>query len=197
MTTVIGFDTSLTITGVAQVVLGIGSAGQVEAVQWLWARPRTTIAEDGTVLTTRRRQRQMLREILALVPDTFDLAVIEGPAMGYGKHSGLADERAGLRWMLIDQLLPRGPVVLASPSTRSILATDNGNAKKPEVHAAARELFPAAEIPATGAGRYDVADAVVLAAAGAHRLGMPWPTPLTKKQAGSHGKVPWPTETAA
>ncbi|SDG23136.1 hypothetical protein SAMN04488590_0261 [Microbacterium sp. 77mftsu3.1] len=192
-----GFDTSLTITGVAQIDLGVGADGQIEPVQWLWARPRTTVVEDGTVLTTRRRQRQMLREILALVPETFDLAVVEGAAMSYGKHSGLADERAGLRWMLIDQLLPRGPVVLASPKTRTILATDNGNADKASVHAAALQLFPAAEIPATGAGRYDVADAAVLAAAGAHRLGMPWPVPMSKKQTLAHSKVPWPTETAA
>lgn len=186
-----GFDTSLSITGVAQIDLGIGAFDQLEPVRWTWGRPADRVEDDGTVAGMRRRMRAMLREVLALTPERFDLAVVEGPAMN-ARFAALADERAGLRWMLVDQLLARGPVVLVSPKTRAKLATDNGNAGKPAVHEGARRLFPAAQIPAKGAGRYDVADAVVLAAAGAHALGMPWPGFLSKTQISAHAKVAWP-----
>lgn len=191
-----GYDTSLSITGVAQIDLGVGAFDQVEAVGWTWGRPKVDALEDVSPLGMRRRQRAMLREVLALTPDRFDLAVVEGPSMNQ-KFAALADERAGLRWMLIDQLLARGPVVLLSPKTRALLATNNGNAGKADVHAAVLELFPRAQVPKTGAGRFDIADAAVLAAAGAHALGMPWPGVLTKKQISAHAKVAWPVTTAA
>jgi hypothetical protein len=200
MSVVMGYDTSLTITGVAQVDLGVGAFDQLEPLRWMWGRPANRVEDDGSVLARRRRIRAMLAETLALTPERFDLAVVEGPAMAHGKQrnaSGLADERAGFRWMLIDQLLARGPVVLVPPSVRASLATDNGSAGKPAVHEGARRLFPAAQIPKTGAGRFDVADAVVLAAAGAHALGMPWPGVLSTKQISAHAKVAWPVETAA
>lgn len=196
MSIVMGYDTSLSITGVAQVELGVGAFDQVEALGWTWGRPANRVDDAGTVLGMRRRIRMMLSEILALTPERFDLAVVEGPAMA-SKHAGLVDERSALRWFLIDQLLARGPVVVVSPKTRAKLATDNGNAGKPAVHEGARSLFPAAEIPKTGAGRFDVADAVILAAAGAHALGMPWPGVLSKTQISAHAKVAWPVETVA
>lgn len=188
MTVVIGIDSSLTVSGCARLNLGVGAEGQLEAISWETWRARTV--DDGdTVLGMRRRIRVMVREILALVPDFVDLTVIEGPSMN-AKHAALADERSGLRWMLIDQLLGRGPVAVVSPKTRALLATGNGNADKAAVLAAIREAVPAAHVP-----DHNVADGVALALAGAHALGMPWE--FTAKQVSAHGKVPWPAESVA
>jgi hypothetical protein len=183
---VVGFDTALTISGCARVDLGIGGSGQLEAIRWETWRARTPQPDMYTVLHTRRRIRIMLREILALVPDRFDLAVVEGPSMR-SKHTPLADERSGLRWMLVDQLLARGEVVLVPPTTRAILGAGSGNADKQAVLAAVRDMVPAANVPDA-----NVADAVALALAGAHSLGMPWPVDMTAKQVSAHAKVAWP-----
>lgn len=193
MTVVVGIDPSLTTTGCARVDLGVGESGQVEALRWETWRARAVAAETVTVESNRSRIRRMLRETLTLVPDFFDLAVIEGPAMG-AKYTPLADERSGFRWMLVDQLLARGPVAMVSPSTRQALAyagtIPRGTSKtkrKRIVTEAVRVAFPAAHVPDD-----NVADAVALTAAGAHQLGMPWA--LTGKQQQAHGKVPWPVE---
>lgn len=110
------------------------------------------------------------------------------------KHTPLADERAGLRWMLIDQLLPRGPVALVSPTAREVLAVGHGfprgtsqTARKKAVVAAVTAAAPGAHVP-----DHNVADAVALTLAGAHRLGMPWPAPMTAKQEKAHASVAWP-----
>lgn len=193
MSVVVGFDTSLTCSGVARVDIGVGAAGQLEAVRWETWRARAPQPETSTVESERRRIRVMLREVLALVPDFVDLSVVEGPAPG-GKFSGKADERAGLRWMLIDQLFARGPVVLVTPTIRAVLATGGGlrrrkdepaRAAKARVLEAVRASFPDAHVP-----NHDVADAVALAAAGAHALGMPVDYSAAQKSA--HAKVAWP-----
>lgn len=191
MSVVIGIDSSLTTSGCVRVDLGVGANGQLEALRWETWRGTAIKPDVETVATNRRRIRIMLREILALVPDFFDLAVVEGPAMA-AKYTPLADERAGLRWMLIDQLCARGEVALVSPMTRQALAYSGKiprgtkpDARKRIVTDAIRASFPAAHVP-----DHNVADAVALAAAGAHYLGLPWA--LTEKQAEAHAKVAWP-----
>ena len=196
MTVVVGIDPSLTVSGCARVDLGVGADGQLEAVHWETWRGRAEKPEVETPLTNRRRIRIMLREILALVPDGVDLAVVEGPAMG-AKYTPLADERSGLRWMLIDQLIARGPVVLVSPTSRQVLAHSDSiprgttpARRKALVLESVRELIPGAHVP-----DHNVADAVALAAAGAHRLGLPMP--YTAKQYKAHAVVAWPAESVA
>lgn len=193
MSVVVAVDPSLTVSGCARVDLGAGADGQLEAVRWETWRARASAAEVETVASNRRRIRVMLREILSLVPDFFDLAVVEGPAMG-AKFTPLADERAGLRWMLIDQLIPRGPVVVVAPSTRQSLACaekiprGTSQAKRKRIVAdAVRASFPDAHVP-----DHNVADAVAMAAAGAHALGMPMP--YTANQISAHAKVAWPVQ---
>lgn len=108
------------------------------------------------------------------------------------RHTPLADERAGLRWMLIDQLMARGPVVLVSPNSRQSLAygvpVRRGTKpaqRKALVLGAVQVMVPAARVP-----DHNVADAVALAAAGAHRLGLRMP--YSAKQERSHANVAWP-----
>ncbi|MEV8023702.1 hypothetical protein [Microbacterium sp. NPDC080220] len=190
---VLGFDTSLTVSGCARVDLGVGESGQVEALHWETWRARASRPTDDSVLGERRRIRQMLREILALVPERFDLAVIEGPAPG-GKFSGKADERSGLRWMLIDQLCARGEVVKIDPQTRAVLGSGRGvRRRKNETAAqakafvlnAVRLLVPDANVP-----DHNVGDAVALAHAGAVALGLR--AEYSAAQTEAHAKVAWP-----
>lgn len=185
MSTVVGIDPSLTVSGCARVDLGIGADGQLEAVRWETWRARAVQPAESTVESERRRVRQMLREILAFVPDFVDIAVIEGAAPN-AKNRGKAEERSWLRGFLIDQMLSRGAVVVVDPMRRALLATGAGNAKKGAVLDAVRVMVPAAHVP-----DHNVADAVALAMAGAHHLGMPWV--LTEKQEAAFAKVAWPS----
>lgn len=189
MSVVLGVDPSLTISGCALVRFG----GQADAwgPSWETWRGRSAPADAVTAETSRRRIRKMLTEILALVPPRVDLSVVEGPAMA-AKYTPLADERAGLRWMLIDQLLVRGPVVLVTPSTRQALTGvgkiprgTTPTARKRMVNEAVRAMLPGVHVP-----DHNVSDAVALAAAGAHRLGLLMP--YTDKQEKAHSNVLWP-----
>jgi hypothetical protein len=191
---VFGVDPSLTISGCATVRFGQGE----DAAEPLWEtwRGRGVPAEVVNAETSRRRIRLMLTEILALAPSRITLSVVEGPAMA-AKYTPLADERAGLRWLLIDQLLSRGPVVLVSPNSRQSLTgvgvIPRGTSKtkrKRLVTDAVRALVPAAHIPDDNVG-----DAVALAAAGAHRVGLLMP--YTAKQERTHSNVEWPVESGA
>lgn len=199
MSVVCGFDTSLTMSGCARADVGVGADGDLAIVRWETWRAKATQPAESTVLTERRRIRQLLREILTLVPDFVDLSVVEGPAPA-AKFSGKADERSGLRWMLIDQLLARGPVVLVDPQSRAVLAFGKGmprrkkgqssDAAKAPVLERVRADFPDAHIP-----DHNVADAVALAAAGARALGVA--LPYSAEQVSVHANVAWPVESAA
>lgn len=197
MTVVVGIDPSLTITGCARVDLGVGADGQTEAVRWETWRGRASRPDVETPMTNRRRIRTMLREVLSIMPPSFDLAVVEGPAMG-AKYTPLADERSGLRWMLIDQLAARGPVVIVSPTSRQVLAHSDpiprGTTparRKALVLESVRELVPDAHIP-----DHNVADSVALAAAGAVALGAVV-VDYTQKQRIAHSKIAWPGAVAS
>ncbi len=190
MTVVIGVDPSLTCTGVAMLAW---DAAEPRFAHWQTWRARSQalpkdFPEAEIVPATRRRLRIVLRESLALIPGRVDLTVIEGPSRK-SKQSGMSDERAALRWWLIDQLLARGPVVVLTPKTRALLGCDNGNAEKRVVREAVRAAYPDVHIPDD-----NVADAVALAAAGAHRLG--FPVEYSPKQTRAHARIAWPTELA-
>ncbi len=191
-----GIDPSLTCSGVAMVTWHPGT--DFPDPSWQTWRGRAPKPEIDTVETTRRRIRVMLRESLAFIPAHVDLIVIEGAS--YGSRTGMskAHERAGLWWMLTDQLLPRGPMVRVTPSQRAALATGRGGAgsrkvsareAKATVLARVRALVPAAHIP-----DHNVGDAVALAAAGAHALGLRMP--YTAEQEQAHGRVSWPVGSA-
>lgn len=138
---------------------------------------------DSSLASRRRRVRKVLAGILDVVPSRLTLSVIEAPS--YGSRHGAASEREWLRGMLVDQLLARGPVAEIAPTTRALLATGNGRADKRQVLEAVRASHPVASVSS-----HDVADAVTLAAAGAHRLG--YEAPYGAKQQAAHARVSWP-----
>ncbi|MBW9093145.1 hypothetical protein JNB62_05570 [Microbacterium jejuense] len=191
MTVVLGIDPSLTCTGVAMLTWHEGT--DFPGPNWsTWRARSQALPKDfpaaEVVPATRRRIRIVLRETLALVPARVDLAVIEGPSRG--SKGGMSDERAAVRWFLVDQLLARGPVVVLTPKQRALFGSDDGNADKAKVREAVRAQFPDVHVPDD-----NVADAVALAAAGAYRLG--FPVEYTAHQIKAHARVAWPQETAA
>ncbi|MBS1674454.1 MAG: hypothetical protein JSS74_10865 [Actinobacteria bacterium] len=195
MSAVLGVDPSLTVSGVALVEWHPGT--DFPDPSWSTWRGRAQKPETESVATSYRRMRIMLREILALVPPRLTLSVVEGPSMG-SRHAGLADERAGLRWLLVSQLIARGPVVLVSPTSRQALTgvgkISRGtpdSERKALVTAAVRSMLPDVNVP-----DHNVADSVALAAAGAVAAGADFIT-YAPKQLAAHSNVPWPSELAS
>lgn len=170
---VVGLDLSLTSTGVA-------------GTDWAYAyRPG------------RRRSHERLDWLVAAVAlsvkDGADLVVVEGAAYAQGGQAG-HHELAGL-WWLVTQYLWRHriPYAVVTPHGRTIYATgranpaqdwprkDRSRVAKGMVRAVAVERYG---IDCEGPGRYDQADATILAAMGLDWLGYPTvPVPDTHRRA--------------
>ncbi|MER7813849.1 hypothetical protein [Streptomyces sp. NPDC096153] len=111
------------------------------------------------------------------------LALIEGAAYSMAKQIG-HDEMSALRWMIRCDLHRRGiPFAVVNPDSRTIYATGKARWKHPEtgrkltaaevkgmVRTAVQERYG---VPCEGPGRYDQADAYVLAEMGQDWLGFP------------------------
>lgn len=181
---VIGIDPSLTCTGITAI--------DGESIRT--ARSRTSPPADTSPREVRRRIRTSLRRTLDQLPIPVVgqrmLFVIEGPAMA--SKFGQPHERAGLFWMLVDQLLARGEVVVVTPKGRAKYATGNGNAKKPDVVKAMRAAFPGVLIPDD-----NVADSLALALMGVRHLGRPLDGDLAKKHLEAMGAPSWPNPKEA
>lgn len=171
----VGIDPSLTCTGVA--------VADVDRDAWRTGRARTEAGAE-TLPLVRRRMRLALARTLELVPGKFDVCVIEKPSehSQYGKHN----ERVGLYWFLVDQLLPRGLVVPVGPTGRAKYATGDGWSKKPAVLEAVRLSMPHVMVP-----DHNVADAVALALMGARYLRRPLDV-VGVKQDEAFAAVAWP-----
>jgi crossover junction endodeoxyribonuclease RuvC len=175
---IVGLDLSLASTGVAVAdELGVLQVGQV----------RTKPTGDG--LIARRVRLRRIRTELRPWLVAADLVVIEG--LAYASRSPHATERAGLWWLVVDQLLAEHvPVAVVSPTARAKYATGKGNAGKDQVLAAVVRRYP--DVDVTG---NDQADALVLAAMGARSLGCPIEaggiTGLPKTHLDAMTKVAW------
>ncbi|WGD38500.1 hypothetical protein [Lysinibacter sp. HNR] len=150
---------------------------------------KTTRAQSAAmgkdIASVRRRLRIQARRILDAVPSKADLFVLEAPTPK--SQLGSHNDRVGLYWFLVDQLLVRGAVGAVLPPHRAMYATGNGAAKKPQVVAAMKERFPGVAIPDD-----NVADALVLASMGARWLGHPLDGVLSEKQKTAYDKASWP-----
>lgn len=153
---VIGLDVALGTTGVA-------GAGWTE-----------------TIRTGTRRDEARLDHILTACRDFYrhaDLVVIEGPSYGSALQRG-HDEMAAARWFIRRDLWKRGiPYAVVPPDSRTIYATgrarwkgENSRQVKGRVRDAVAQRYG---VECVGVGRYDEADAYVLAAMGLHWLGAP------------------------
>lgn len=183
MTTVIGIDQSLTRTGVA---VHVPRTGQLEVHSF------ETKRGNGSNYDLRGRIRYIVGSILRV--SNVD---VDGPVLSVIEHmylpqtdkqrAGAVLERAGLFWMITDQMLGRGPVVEVSPGTRAKYATDSGSSDKTAVLNANQWLFPT-----LGIRNDDEADALTLARMGARFLGSPIDGDPSKAQLEAMNAVRWP-----
>ncbi|MFF9478045.1 hypothetical protein [Streptomyces sp. NPDC014733] len=170
---VIGLDLSLTSTGIA-------------GTDWACAaRPGTRRGHE--------RMTWLLATIAGFMTQEPDLVVVEGPAYAQGRQAG-HHELGGLWWLATHDLWRRGiPYAVANPHHRTIYATGRAN---PAQHLPRAERARAAKgmvrnavisrygIDCEGPGRYDQADAAILAAMGLDWLGHPTaPVPETHRRA--------------
>lgn len=121
-----------------------------------------------------------------------DLVIVEGPAYGQGANAGY-HERAGLHWMLLDELDDHEiPVAIVPSTTLKKYATGVGGGPK-----AGKDMVLSACVRRFGwfTGGNDEADALWLAAMGADALGHPLVVmPDAHRQA--LAKVEWPGRAA-
>lgn len=122
------------------------------------------------------------RTIREQVPDETSIVVIEGPAMSLGYRPGV-EEMTYLRGLIRHDLWRRRiPFAICPPQHRIIYACGVANPAKN--HPANRRkiitkgmvrdaVIERYGVPCEGRGRYDQADAVILAAMGLHWLGYP------------------------
>ncbi|MFB6604202.1 hypothetical protein ACFCXR_15220 [Streptomyces noursei] len=179
---VIGLDLSLTSTGVA----GLG-----------WAK-----AHRPGRRRTHERLDWLCTQIRGDVQEAA-LVVVEGAAYAQGAQAG-HHELAGLWWLVTQDLWRhRIPYAVANPHHRTIYATGRANpaqdrppkersrAAKGMVRSVAADRYG---VECEGPGRYDQADATVLAAMGLDWLGYPTvPVPDTHRRALE--AVRWPEVT--
>lgn len=183
---VVGLDLSLTSTGVAVI-----TDGEVTL-----QRIRSTGRKDAS-LDDRHMRLHNLRLDICLVAGMADLVVVEGPSYGQHRQGGQHD-RAGLWWLVVDWLRngqdePGGgwdrPLAEVPPATRAKYATGKGNAAKDHVLASVVRRYPTVTVDGN-----DTADALVLAAMGARRLGAPIETSLPQANLAAMDAVAWPQE---
>jgi Holliday junction resolvasome RuvABC endonuclease subunit len=182
---VIGLDLSLTCTGIASITLPTDNDG----------RPTVDLLDKLKYRHTGRSHMRLswLRCEIADRTDGAALVVVEGPAYGRGAQAG-HHELAGLWWIITHHLWRRQiPYAVCPPKVRAMYATGNGNAEKGEVRSGVAQHFG---VECEGTGRYDKADALSMAALGAHWLGYPLadlPDRHTRALAG----VAWPDTVPA
>jgi Holliday junction resolvasome RuvABC endonuclease subunit len=173
---VVGVDLSLTSTGIA-------TAGGVRTI--------ASSGRDGASLRVRHARladvttRVVLAVSDAAAPRTA-LVVIEGPA--YAAKGGKTHERAGLWWMVVDELLSAGHLVAeVPPPTLKKYALGKGVGDKGAMVDAAARRMPQVETR----GQNDAVDALWLRAMGMHRYGQPLCS-VPKAHAAALDAVAWP-----
>lgn len=179
---VCGLDLSLTNAGIAVLTDGrptlltsVGHGGK-DGASWE-QRSRRIVSQSRAVM-------QVLANFMAPDRIGIDLAVIEGPS--YASEFGDQFDRAALWWGVYSALsAKRVPIAVVAPGTLKKWATGKGNAKKPDVLAAAKEWCRPRN--------HDEADAAWLALLGAARLGDPIaPVELTSWRIAGFEAVKWP-----
>lgn len=152
---IVGLDLSLTSTGLAVIIDGTAHV----------LRQSTAPAGDDV-----GRRHERLVHIAGNVREWCtgaDLVVLEGPS--YGSATGHQHDRSGLWWLVVHRILNAElPLAVVPPTSRARYATGKGNSGKDAVLVSVVRRYP--EVNVTG---NDQADALILAAMGARRLGHP------------------------
>ncbi|WP_166345008.1 hypothetical protein [Phytoactinopolyspora limicola] len=188
----VGLDLSLVSTGVGFVYNSQAETTRFRTKSPTTPRhPRTGKPTPPTLTQRHRRLDDLVAQLTLTVSNVgADLVVVEGPSFGQGRQAGEHD-RTGLWWLVISQLLHWDhPVAEVPPATVKKYATGKGNTSKDEVLAAVIRRYPNVEVRGN-----DEADALVLAAMGARRLGEPIDE-LPKVNLTAMDAVVWPEPAA-
>lgn len=198
MSIVVGIDPSLTSTGIA--ILQDGNPIATKTIGHK-TRDGTSYAHRSDRIVSQCRavidtlqcnicSRNSTTNVALRDRSRIDLAIIEGPA--YGANLPSNHDRAGLWWGLYSKLRAlRIPTAVVAPQTRAKWATGAGNADKKLVLANVRQWWPDMHIP-----NHDIADALVLAAIGAHHLGDQLPFEIKTRHTLGLDAVAWPQVVA-
>lgn len=167
---IIGVDPSLTCTGVA----GIGRPGAGADV-WSWSLLTKSQGRRPTYEERAARIREasgLFVEVLDAFTDRYAagplLLVIESRDFQSPGKAGAATDRAGLSWQFVINACSWGARVAAvAPDTLKVYATGDGHADKRAVQTAIERRYN------LSLRNDNEADAVTLAAMGAHAMGAP------------------------
>lgn len=189
MATVIGLDLSLTRTGIA-VLAGMAAAPPAILVDVGFASRDSKSYRDRN-----RRVRAQCRAVCeAINPATVGdvaLAVLEGP-LPHPPKQAYEWDRAGLWHGVFGQLDAwKIPIAVVNPATLKRWATGKGNADKPAMLAAARQVWP------VDVANDDQADALHLAGMGWQKLGLRLPWEPHRWQHEGLLAVDWPADVEA
>jgi len=173
---VVGIDLSLTSTGICLV--------DGSAQTW---RIQSKGAKADTVAVRVQRLIDITNRVMDCIPQDVSLVVLEAPSLGQSRQAG-EHLRAGLWWHLATSLHLQGhPVAEAPPATLKLYATGKGNSPKDHVLASVIKRYPDVDVDGN-----DIADATVLAAMGARRLGFPIEESLPQANQAALAKINWP-----
>lgn len=186
---VVGIDPSLTSTGLVAV-----AGGSVLGLKRVRVKPMGSERSDS-----HKRMRAIVAEVGEFIASSTAAAAairakvsvgIEGPA--FMSRHGSPHERAGLWWLIFDDLHDRGLTpFIVPPNSLKKYATGRGNASKDEVLAAVVRRYSDADVTGN-----DVADALTIAAMGARHLGDPVEANMPKENQKGLGGVSWVTVDA-
>lgn len=194
MSIVVGLDLSLTNAGIAVLTDGrptlltsVGHGGK-NGASWE-QRSRRIVSQSRAVIGALMTYSGPNGGGRDGINDDIDLAVIEGPS--YASEFGDQFDRAALWWGVYSALAAkRVPIAVVAPGTLKKWATGKGNAKKPDVLAAAKEWCRPRN--------HDEADAAWLALLGAAKLGdVILPVELTAWRIAGFEAVKWPEVVTA
>jgi Holliday junction resolvasome RuvABC endonuclease subunit len=170
LTAAVGLDLSLTSSGLARITWGPGTV-----VTETWHRGVGGL----TTITDPAERCRVLHGLKTDIVDWVapcDLVVVEKLVPNPASRS--TNERAALWYLVVSALVSRGVrVAELHPSTLKVYATGRGDAKKPDMRAAARAAWPEVVTSCS-----DEDDALWLAGVGVHLLDGPLPYPVTEQR---------------
>lgn len=182
MIRVFGIDHSLSTTGLARFDEG-------DEVPKL-ARVKLGIPTPATFEEELERIRAVAAEVVSVLlhriqEDDDVLFVFEGNAPN-ATHSGKADERAALKYLIALNIRRHGRIIAVPPNTLKSYWSHNGSASKPLMLGWAERRYPELHIV-----DHNIADALALASMGARHRGIITPRPPLADET-TLTRVRWP-----
>lgn len=181
---VIGIDSALSRTGIGIVEYdGQRCRAETHVIA-------TGPTPGGHLISGRRtRIKTVIRRAESILPDTAELALIEGPAID--ADFGNSWDRARVWWGILDILFDRSiPAAEVAPTTLKHWATKSGRASKQLVVASMHLMWPGVDCT-TNDQRHHECESLAMATMCAQRLG--WPVSVRPHQGKSLGVVKWPS----